>query len=200
MGQEAVCACEWNGDKAEVKALIEPPELILRGGIRRHVPIAAMKQIRADGNRLHFTFNGETVALDVGSDIAAKWVKALLTPPPSLAKKLGITAETIVRTIGEVDDVALEKAISEAKNVTTRSGDLIVARVDTPSELTAALKKSAGDLNRGVPIWFIYPKGPGHALSEHIVRSTALATGIVDTKVAAVSATLTALRFVKRKK
>jgi hypothetical protein len=31
------------------------------------------------------------------------------------------------------------------------------------------------------------------------VRSTALATGIVDTKVAAVSSALTALRFVKRK-
>jgi hypothetical protein len=31
------------------------------------------------------------------------------------------------------------------------------------------------------------------------VRSTALATGIVDTKVAAVSSTLTGLRFVQRK-
>ena len=87
MGREAICACDWNGMKAEVKALIEPPELILRGGIRRRVPIAAMKQIKADGGRLHFMFNGEAVALDVGSDVAAKWAKALLTPPPSLAKK-----------------------------------------------------------------------------------------------------------------
>ncbi len=101
--------------------------------------------------------------------------------------------------IGEVDEKTLEKAISEAKEVTTRSGDLILARVDTPGELTAALMKSADDLSRGVPIWFIYPKGPGHALNENIVRSTALAAGIVDTKVAAVSSTLTALRFVKRK-
>jgi hypothetical protein len=76
---------------------------------------------------------------------------------------------------------------------------LILARVDTPGELAAALRKSTDDLNRGVPIWFIYPKGPGHALDEHIVRSTALATGIVDTKVAAVSSALTALRFVKHK-
>jgi hypothetical protein len=199
MGKEAVCACNWNGVSAEVKALIEPPELILRGGIRKRVPIAAMKQVKADGSRLRFTFNGELVALDVGSDVAAKWAKALLTPPPSLAKKLGITAETTVRTVGEIDDKALEKAISEAKQVTMRSGDVILARVDTPGELTTALKKSADDLSRGVPIWFIYPKGPGHMLSESIVRSTALATGIVDTKVAAVSAALTALRFVKRK-
>jgi hypothetical protein len=199
MGREAICACDWNGMKTEVKALIEPPELILRGGIRRRVPIAAMKQIKADDGRLHFMFNGEAVALDAGSDVAAKWAKALLTPPPSLAKKLGITAESVVRMIGEVDDAVLEKAISEAKEGTTRNGDVILARADTPGELTAALRKSADDLGRGVPIWFIYPKGPGHALNEHIVRSTALATGIVDTKVAAVSSVLTALRFVKRK-
>ena len=200
MGREATCACDWNGTKAEVKALIEPPELILRGGIRRRIPIAAMKQIRADGERLRFKLNGEPVVLNLGSDVTAKFAKALTTPPPSLAKKLGIAAESVVRMIGEVDDKALEKAISEAKEVTSRSGDVILARVDTPGELTAALKKSADDLGRGVPIWFIYPKGPGHALNEHIVRATGLSVGIVDTKVAAVSTALTALRFVKRKK
>ena len=199
MGREATCACDWGGAKTEVKALLEPPELILRGSLRNRIPIAAMKQIRADGKHLRFTFNGDPVALDLGSDMAVRWAKALTTPPPSLAKKLGITAESIVRMIGTVDDKALDQALSEAMDVTARSGSLILARVDTPSELTAALKKSADDLNRGVPIWFIYPKGPGHALGEHIVRSTALATGIVDTKVAAVSSALTALRFVKHK-
>jgi hypothetical protein len=130
-----------------------------------------MKQIRAEGDRLHFTFKGEAVALNLGSDVAAKFAKALTTPPPSLAKKLGITAGSVVRMIGEVDDKALEKAISEAKEVTTRNGDVILARVNTPGELTAALRKSAD----------------------------ALSAGIVDTKVAAVSSALTALRFVKRK-
>lgn len=151
MGREATCECDWNGTKAQAKALIERPDLILRGSISRRIPIAAMKQIRADGDRLRFTFNGSNVALDVGSNVAAKWAKVLQTPPPSLAKKLGITAESVVRVIGTVDDMALKKAISEAKQVTSCSGDLILARVDTPGELTAALKKSA-DLSRGVPI------------------------------------------------
>jgi hypothetical protein len=199
MGREATCACDWNGTKADVKVLIEPPELILRGGISRRVPLAAMKKVRTDGDRLRFTIDDEAVALDLGSGLAATWIKALMTPPPSLAKKLGITAESTVRVIGTVDDQALEKAILEAKQVTARSGDLILARIDTSGELTTALIKSADDLRRGVPIWFIYPKGPGHAVNENIVRSTALAAGIVDTKVAAVSSTLTALRFVKRK-
>jgi hypothetical protein len=36
-------------------------------------------------------------------------------------------------------------------------------------------------------------------LNENLVRETALATGIVDTKIAAVSAEFSALRFVKRR-
>jgi hypothetical protein len=48
-------------------------------------------------------------------------------------------------------------------------------------------------------VWFIYPKGSGHSLNENLVRSTALATGIVDTKVAAVPTNFSALRFIKRK-
>jgi hypothetical protein len=199
MGQEARCACQWNGGTAEVKVLLEPPELILRGGLRRRIPFAAMKKIRADGNRLRFEVDGEAIALQLGSDLAAKWAQALLKPPPSLAKKLGIVAESTVRVIGTVDDKALERALKEAKAVTTGSGDLILARVNTPKELAAALNKATAELTRGVPIWLIYRKGPGHALNENMVRSTALATGIVDTKVAAVSPDLTALRFVKRK-
>jgi hypothetical protein len=51
----------------------------------------------------------------------------------------------------------------------------------------------------GVAIWIAYRKGPGHAISESDVRSAGLATGIVDVKVASVSAQLTTLKFVKRK-
>ena len=79
------------------------------------------------------------------------------------------------------------------------AGDLILARVNTPQDLSRALKSASDQLARGVPIWFIYPKGKAHALTENEVRNTALATGIVDTKVAAISKTLTALRFVKRR-
>jgi len=41
MGREATCACDWGGAKTEVKALLEPPELILRGSLRNRIPIAA---------------------------------------------------------------------------------------------------------------------------------------------------------------
>lgn len=199
MGREAICTCVWNGARHNVKALLEPPELILRGELRRRVPFAKLKKITADGEWLRFVVENELVALELGGAMAAKWASALLKPPPTLAKKLGITRETTVSMMGTVDDAALKGALAEAKAVSKSKGDLILARVNTPAELHLALMNAADQLKSGIPIWFIYRKGPSHPLNENQVRETALATGIVDTKVAAVSAEFSALRFVKRR-
>jgi hypothetical protein len=199
MGREAECECEWNGARSRVKALIEPPDLILRGEIRRRLPFVELKQIRADGEQLHFAAGDETFALVLGDAMARKWVKALTTAPPSLAKKLGISGDTIVRMIGAVDDDALRATLSSAKTVAEKNAELILARVNTPEELAKALRTAAKQLAARVPIWFIYPKGLGQALTENDVRSTALAAGVVDTKVCAVSPSLTGLRFVRRR-
>lgn len=199
MGREAVCRCNWAGADAEVKVLIEPPHLILRGGVRRRLALADLKQVRAEGDALCFTFESESVSIALGSALAGKWAKAITAPPPTLAKKLGIDAGTIVRLVGAVDDAALEDALTAAKAVSSRKGELIVARVGSHKEMARALKSCAGDLAGGVPVWFVYPKGRGRELGENEVRELALAVGIVDTKVAAVSERLTALRFVKRR-
>lgn len=89
MGQEARCACDWNGTKAQVKALIEPPDLILRGSIGRRIPIAAMKQIRADGDRLRFTFNGNPVALDVAAALRRSGRRCCRLRRPVWRRNLG---------------------------------------------------------------------------------------------------------------
>jgi hypothetical protein len=212
-----------------VKALLEPPELILREEIRRRIPFAKMKNVGADGDWLRFTFEGEPVAVQLGDGMAAKCADAMLKPPPTLAKKLGITPETTVRTIGPMDDAALKAALEVAAAVSNSKGDLILARVDTPADLNAALAKAASETKSGIPIWFIYRKGDdvaaneaivkaagdaGHAagvpLAVHatelvvakngnLVRETALATVIVNTKIASVSAEFSALRFLKRR-
>jgi hypothetical protein len=199
MGREADCICNWNNSKYKVKALIEPPELIIRGGLKRKVPFAKMNSVAADGEMLRFTFEGDSVALELGGAMAAKWAEALLKPPPTLAKKLGITPEITVRMIGPIDDSNLKDALAEAKAVSQSKGDLILARVDTPAHLKAALARASDQLKSGTPIWFIYRKGPGHSLNENFVRETALKSGIVDTKIAAVSTEFSGLRFVKRK-
>jgi hypothetical protein len=199
MGREANCLCVWNGGRHTVKALLEPPELILRGELRRRVSFAKLKKITADGAWLRFVVENELVALELGGAMAAKWADALVKAPPTLAKKLGITPETTVRMMGPADDAALKSALAEARAVSKIKGELILARVDTPAELHMALMSATDQLKSGIPIWFIYRKGPGHPLNENLVRATALTTGIVDTKVAAVSAEFSALRFVKRR-
>jgi hypothetical protein len=135
----------------------------------------------------------------LGGDLPARWAQVLTTPPPTLAKKLGIREDTVVRMIGAVDDDALRPALAAAKSVRDDGPDLILARVNTAAELAHALRVAAKQLAARVPIWFIYPKGKGHAVCENDVRSAGLAAGIVDTKIAAVSPTLTALRFVRRR-
>jgi hypothetical protein len=199
MGREANCVCEWNGKSAQIKALLEPPELILRGDLRRRIPFAQIEKIAVDGPRLRFTLSGDKVSLVLGEATASKWAQALSTPPPALAKKLGITPASKVRIIGTIDDDALHQALADAHKVTRGNADLILARVNTPADLLAAFAKTADPLADSTPIWIVYRKGPGHAINESGVRVAGLAAGVVDVKVASVSAQLTALKFVKRK-
>src|SRR6202046_5203153 len=144
MGREATCMCEWNGQMARVKALIEPPELILRGEIRRRLPFSELRQLRAEGGALRFKYGGDAVTLKLEASTAEKWVKAILAPPPSLAKKLGITSESTVWVIGEIDDAALESALAEARRMARKGAgvgpDVIVARVNSAAELERAFK------------------------------------------------------------
>ena len=198
MGREATCKCQWSGSSITVKALLETQEIILRGALRKRVPFKEMKQIAVHANQLQFKVGDETVALFLEPGVAEKWATAIKNPP-SLARKLGITGTTTLHTIGRVDDNALKAAIAEASQVSNKHCTLIIACVDRPASVENALEKSGTDLERGVPIWFIYRKGPGHPLNEAQLRSIALARGIVDTKTAAVSTTLTALRFNRRK-
>lgn len=195
MGREAICECNWAGTTAKVKALLETSELILRGELRRKIAFAELKKVEARNGQLCFTVANENVQLALGADQAAKWAAAIHAGPVPLAKKLGITSEIIVRTIGSIDDEALGSALRQASQVSARNPDLVIACVETPAQLSAALKSASAQLAKRVPIWIVYPKGKGHPLNESMIRTAALPLGLVDTKVAAVSARLTAIRF-----
>jgi hypothetical protein len=199
MGREATCKCEWAGTTASVKALLETSELILRGEIRKRIPFTELKSVEAGSDRLSFRVGNDRVQLFLNAAQAQKWAAALKAGPTPLAKKLGIAANSHVRTVGDMSDEALASALAEAGQVsartTAKNPDLIVACIDTPKALSAALGKIEAQLAAGVPIWLVYPKGPGRSLNEPMVRAELLPRGMVDTKVAAVSATLTAIRF-----
>jgi hypothetical protein len=199
VGREAICKCDWAGVTAEVKVLLEPNEMIVRGEIHKRVPRTELNEVTVQSDRLCFTVGREPVQLFLGSTAAVSWAKAIATPLPALSRKLGITGKTIVRTIGSIHDNALKSALAEAARISPRGADLIVACVDTPESLRATLREARAQLSQGVPIWMVYAKGPGHSLNESSIRSLLRANGMMDTKVASVSAGLTALRFSLRK-
>jgi len=199
MGREAECICEWGTDSATVRALLETDELILREGIRRKLRFSEMERVRTEEDKLAFRFKGEDVALVLGDAIAAKWLQIISSPPVALAKKLGITPESVVWTLGEINDVELEGALSAAKGLRSSGADLIVGCVDSMEGLADVLKKTASLVRKGLPLWIIYPKGKGQMVSESAIRSEARATGLIDLKIASISSVHTGLRFAMRK-
>jgi hypothetical protein len=199
MGREAECRCAWNGKAERVKALLEPPELILRGAVRRRIPFSAMRKIRADNGNLCFQFGQDEARLALGELMAARWAQAMLAPAATLAKKLGVIAGSTVRTMGRMDDDALLDALRDARSVMRGKAGVIVARVDSRAELEGAFEKTVDLVKNGSALWIVYRKGSGHAIGESDVRATGLAAGVVDVKVASVSPQLTALKFVRRK-
>jgi hypothetical protein len=194
MGREAICECTFAGTTGKVKALLETNEIILRGDVRMTAPLQALQNVMVQADRLCFTIDKHSVQLHLGAKAAGSWAKKIKALPPSLADKLGITGKT-VRTVGSVADRALDSALTSAAQIRAEKPDVIVACVDTPESLTATLRDAKKQLAQGVPIWFVYRKGPGHPLNEAAIRATLRAHGLMDTKVASVSPELTALRF-----
>jgi hypothetical protein len=80
----------------------------------------------------------------------------------------------------------------------TTACDLLVIRTDDGDELEAALDAHAAHLRTTRPVWVVATKGRNAPLGEAAIREALRSRACIDTKVAAVSARLTAMRFVSR--
>src|SRR5436305_10031704 len=134
MGREASCHCRWATEEAEVRALLETRELILRGGIRRSIRFAEMRDVSADGDYLTFRVGADRVALKLGRQAAARWAGAI-TKPPSLAKKLGISTGKAIAVFGSLQDEALEDAFTKATPSPGSESEVILLLAPTPEPL-----------------------------------------------------------------
>jgi len=191
MGLEAHCACRWNGGAGTVKALLETRDLILRGDVKRTLPIASLAEIRVDGDALHFRAGDEVWALILGAAPAQRWAKKLATPPPTLAHKLGIGPDARVRVIGPVEDAALLDALQGAVAAEGEAAGLSIAVVADEAALDHVLQVHGAT----GPLWLVYAKGPKSRFGEGPVRRLMRAAGYIDVKVSAVSDRLSATRY-----
>jgi hypothetical protein len=195
MGREVTCHCKWGAEEADCKVLLETGELILRLGMRRRVAWAEMCAVSARDSKLHFKVGPDLVELNLGPQVAQRWAKVIAAPPPTLAHKLGISSTTKLFVIGDVKSEELKAAIAEGSLAREKDADLILICVNSQLELD----RYPAAKTYSKPLWIIYPKGPASGVKESAVRTLLRSQGFIDTKVASVSANLTALRFVSRR-
>ncbi len=198
MGREATVQCRWANEAGLCKVLLETHDLIVRGALRRSVPIANLRDVSVQNDELHFSVNGDPVSLALGSTLAQRWAKAIATPPASLASKLGISSTSRLKILGEIEGDELMTAIAESASTDGNGANLILASVKTPLDLEHALARLPKRPAELVPLWIVYPKGNVGGFGETSVRETLRRRGFIDTKVASVSSRLTALRFIWR--
>jgi len=194
MGREATCRCKWGSEEAECKVLLESGQLILRLGMRRRVPWSEMSAVSARDSKLHFKIGPDRVELNLGPEVAQHWAKVITTPLPTLAHKLGLSRPTKISVIGNAKSKELMEAIAEGSLATEKDADLILICVNSQLELD----RYVAGKTYSKPLWIIYPKGAASEVKESAVRTLLRSQGFTDTKVASVSAKLTALRFVSR--
>jgi hypothetical protein len=195
MGLEAVCECHIDGVSAEAKVLLEAVELIIRAPFRRTFKVADLTEVEVVGEALRFRAGGSFVALYLGAVTAGKWAKRIRTPPPGLGQKLGIGHASLAFVIGAVDEPVLLEVL-DGHTAPAAAAKLSLAVVGDDAQLDAAVATHEAS-NAGVPIWIIHGKGPTATFGETPVRHRMRSLGYRDTKVSAVSATLSATRYSK---
>ena len=197
MGREAQGLCTIGPHTEAVKALLESTTLIVRGAtLKRQFDISALSGVEVQGNALRFQCAGEQVTLDLGAEEAQKWLKKIMTPPPSLASKLGIGVEAKACVLGRADDAALAEALAGA--VTTIASDAAVLIVIALNEqdLTQAIARHAGMPCRAM--WVVHLKGKAATLGDTAIRQRLRDSGYIDNKTTAVSDRFTATRYARR--
>lgn len=196
MGRDARCEARVGAQAAEVNALLESTELILRGAIKRRYPIAGLQQVDVVAGELCFQSQREVVALALGEAESRRWAAKIATPPPSLAAKLGVGAQFRAWVLGTVDDAALQEALHGACVFDPADAQVLVSVVRSEADLIATC-----DAHRGMAcpaVWVVHVKGRAAVPGEAVIRQTLRARGYIDNKTSAVSGTFTATRYVRR--
>lgn len=198
MGREAKVEYADGKDRAQVKVHLDSETLELTGGKKLKLALASVKAATVDGDLLKITAGAQKFSLALGAKEAEAWRKKILNPP-SLADKLGFKPDKSLALIGEVPpEIAAAaktaKAAVTAKLPKTIAAD-IAALMLAPGKEEQLIVASAKALAPASALWLVYEKG--RAVNGDHVIALARKAGLKDTKVARVSQTHAALRFIK---
>jgi hypothetical protein len=189
MGREARCLVRHGGDEAEAKVLLETDEVIVRSPFRLSVRRDQITAARADGGRLAVEWPEGLLEIDLGEREAARWAHEI-AHPKTVADKLGVKPGQRVLLVGEVD----EELLGAGERIETGPADVAFLRVETPADLDR-IGSLQEEIERDGAIWAIRPKGRPD-LTEAMVIAAGRAAGLKDIKIARISETQTAMKFV----
>lgn len=170
----------------EGRAWLEGEFLLFRGAdYRLKIPLVPVPKLRVEDGRLQIGL----VTLHLGAR-AEKWAEQI-AHPKSLVEKLGVKAGQSVVALGMEDTSFLaEKPGTRLK----QNLDFVFLGAGSPAALDR-LTKIRESLAPAGAVWIVYPKG-SKTITQNDVMSATKAAGLVDVKVAAFSATHTALKAV----
>ncbi|HEY4307013.1 MAG TPA: hypothetical protein VGM82_21255 [Gemmatimonadaceae bacterium] len=203
MGYETKCKVRVDDGSGTIRqadsatVLLETDDLIVRGDARVKVPRLSITKVGARAGVVTIVSPAATVSLTLG-DAAAKWQKKLEEAPKQLIDKLDVKPDAKV-WLWHIDDAMLTEQVN-ARTMNASSGrsasscDMVFVQVNSDAELDRIDRAAKAIVVNGA-IWVVHPKG------KTGVRDTAIfargkALGLTYTKVARVSATLSAEKLV----
>ena len=197
MGTIAEGTVTVGGQKVNCKADFASDHVTFSGGRRGEVPYTKVEVLGTAKGVLRLRVDGALMDFPLGPKVDR--IAAKIRKPPTLMEKLGVKPGLSVASINvdaKAFTVELEKVAPDAKHGTPgRPVDLLFLAVRGRDEL----ERIAGMERHLKPdggLWVVYPKGR-RDLRESDVLAAGREAGLKDIKVARVSTTLTALKFVR---
>lgn len=197
MGREATCPCQAGTHRETVRAMLEADEIRVRGPVLKlRAAPASLQRLAVEGDDLVFEAEGQPWRLGLGATEAGKWLTKLTTPPPTLAAKLGVSADKPALVVGEVEDAELAAALHGAATAEPARASVLIAVIISLADLDETLAVHAGMACPGV--WLVYRKGRAAEPGDQALRERMRNLGYVDHKTCGVSAVWTATRYARK--
>jgi len=195
MGTEAEGTLTVGGTKVKVRGDFASDHVTFSGGRRGEVPYSAIQVVSTAKGILRLRVDDAPMEFPLGQ--AAERIANKIRKPPTLMDKLGAKTGLTVAVVSVPHSLLkqLRAAIPETQDrVPPRPVDILFLGAPDIDAL-AQLAGLAPKLADGGALWVVYPKGKQDTIREADVLAAGRAAGLKDVKVARISPTHTALKF-----
>ncbi len=177
------------------KAHLESTELRFRGSVPFRIPLQQVTAIEVQQGQLRVAWPEGKAVFDLGA-AAEKWALKI-RHPRSLLDKLGVKPGQRIAVLGIEDESFLADLATRIPDASigraAKNCDLIFCGLDSLDRCARAIGLVA-HLKPGAALWTVFPKGRKD-FGETQVRAILRGAGLIDTKVAAFSATHSSLKW-----